>query len=996
MRDVRRISKKYYLRQIMACMLIYFMLLGMPVQIALGTSNPQQVAGDPIKEILGVGTNKTEVFMGDSGQAVINWDSLDRLLSTDELNFLRESGLGFAVLNRVIGEGGATQFNGKLNGNQGDIFIINTRGIVFGPDSYISARNFVASGIDILNEDFMDGDGVFQFQKNDINPFGNVIGDVETQNSGTTSIWAENIALIGKNVYNKGMIGGGGSSEYVILAAGESVLITETGSDISVEVAMTNPADPSLNVVDNGGSLGTGSGGIGWDTDNVILAAGDIYSTAIEGIENLRAEAKGNIVMEGSVTTNVIADSDAESTVILDADGDITINDQIWVKTNAQTGDPADDAISTIVLDAGGDIYVNHPYVRAQADVSSGSGSAIATVDVDAVGDVIMDNGRLSAGAHGGDQTSDLNKATIEVDATNVILRNDSEIDAGANQGLVNTADVIIKATGDVKLEDSDITAEAVDTDGSNTATVDITAGGVVNVRSGNENREAKITSVASDTDEGSTANNSAKISVTAGSVKVQSDYGDNAQIKSTAEDGATNTADVTITTNGTGEGDNPSGDVKIISNSWSGQRGYAGISALAEDSSRNDAKVTIDATGDVEVIARNGGGAEIEAEAINWLYDSDTTGRENIALVDIDADGRVKVKADDGWSSGYPYYDFYPSEAEIEAKAHNFLQYEPEESEGSFTEDVPPPINVTLDNLKNTATIEIDASKVEVLGYDGGVAKISTEASNRWDEDEPDYSLTIIANNWINKATVDITTIAVEDDEQNNGDVKVIGGLECEEDGIATITANAWNGLLEGVEPDPGADIPENLVNTATVTIDADREVKVMGEYGDAAITASTSYGNDNTATTTITADGDLKVEAYNGTATVEAVAKYGVDNTTGVVIDVVGGDVMVKDVAGGYTAKIDARSQYALNSNTSDVQISATAVEVIEEVDQDVFESYVKGGNVRVISRDGGYAKISAFAGDAVYNDFADIDETTNTANVTIRTTGIEVTRL
>ncbi|MHC4113245.1 MAG: hypothetical protein ACYSUY_19405, partial [Planctomycetota bacterium] len=181
-------------------------------------------------------------------------------------------------------------------------------------------------------------------------------------------------------------------------------------------------------------------------------------------------------------------------------------------------------------------------------------------------------------------------------------------------------------------------------------------------------------------------------------------------------------------------------------------------------------------------------------------------------------------------------------------------------------------------------------------------------------------------------------------------------------------------------------------------VTLDTDGEIKVAGYSGEAAITASAMYGNDNTATTTITADGDLKVEAYNGTAAVEALAKYGVDNTTGVAIDVVGGDVMLVDESGGETAKIDARSQYALNSNTSDVQITATAVEVIEEVDQDVFKSYVKGGNVRVISRDGGYAKISAFAGDTYSEEPAGVEETsnTNTANVTIRTTGIEVTKL
>ena len=47
MGNIRRISKKYYVRQIVACMLVYFMLLGMPVQVALavGTLNAESVIG---------------------------------------------------------------------------------------------------------------------------------------------------------------------------------------------------------------------------------------------------------------------------------------------------------------------------------------------------------------------------------------------------------------------------------------------------------------------------------------------------------------------------------------------------------------------------------------------------------------------------------------------------------------------------------------------------------------------------------------------------------------------------------------------------------------------------------------------------------------------------------------------------------------------------------------------------------------------------------------
>ena len=89
-----------------------------------------------------------------SARAVINWDSLDTA-SQEVLEFLKASG-NFAVLNRVI-QGGTTQFDGSLFGNQGHIIIVNPHGIVFGPTALVQASKFTASSLDITNKDFMDG-----------------------------------------------------------------------------------------------------------------------------------------------------------------------------------------------------------------------------------------------------------------------------------------------------------------------------------------------------------------------------------------------------------------------------------------------------------------------------------------------------------------------------------------------------------------------------------------------------------------------------------------------------------------------------------------------------------------------------------------------------------------------------------------------------------------------------------------------------------------------
>ncbi|MHC4110878.1 MAG: filamentous hemagglutinin N-terminal domain-containing protein [Planctomycetota bacterium] len=389
MGNIRKISKKYYLRQIVSCMLVYFMFFNPALVYA--TSNPVQVAGDTIAGVTGAGTDLTEVLMGDSSRAVINWDSLDTL-STQELHFLKTTG-NFAVLNRVI-LGDATQFLGKLYGNQGDIFIVNTRGIFFGPDSYVSARNFVASGIDIANNDFMQvvqpDDDQFQFERDSSGyDFDHLIGDVTNEGIGTDhGIHAEQVALIGRKVTNKGIITTTAPGGAVVMAAGESVYLSEFGSNVSVEVAQ-GYTRPYEHVVDNGGSDGTGAGTITATGGKVILAAGDIYSTAIEGVESLRAEATGDITLNGAIGATGHVEILGGQNRIISRHAQININEDITAGSmrikNGKDVEPGEESLSGIYVAEGKNLTATDGDVVVEAVHNVGLGG-----DVTATGDVFI------------------------------------------------------------------------------------------------------------------------------------------------------------------------------------------------------------------------------------------------------------------------------------------------------------------------------------------------------------------------------------------------------------------------------------------------------------------------------------------------------------------------------------------------------------------------------------------------------------------------------
>ena len=251
------------------------------MQVALATvSNADVVAGSAGVSQSG---NTTTVNMG-SARAVINWDSLNTS-SSEILQFLKASG-NFAVLNRVI-QGGATQFDGSLFGNQGHIIIVNPNGIVFGPTALVQAHKFTASALDIANTDFMNG--IYNFT-------GGGVGEVA--NYGDIS--AEQVALIGRKVLNAGVIRSPGG--YVLMAAGDKVFLGQDGSNVVVEVegvAVPDTMDAAaagIGDVINEGTVEAAGG-------KIVLAAGDTFSRAIDGLDSLTAAVNGGTGRVGQFGT---------------------------------------------------------------------------------------------------------------------------------------------------------------------------------------------------------------------------------------------------------------------------------------------------------------------------------------------------------------------------------------------------------------------------------------------------------------------------------------------------------------------------------------------------------------------------------------------------------------------------------------------------------------------------------------------------------------------
>jgi len=925
MEKVRKISKEYYLKEIMCYWLVFYMLFcfGMPMRVAWapppptptpvidGTAGPDGFAYGAGSVLQGVNGNAWTNVTVQKQENIIHWKTINTI-GGEDLNYLQDGVVNANVLNRVTG-GVGTEFYGNLNAEQGmSIWVLNPAGILFGGTATINVTNLVASSLDIDNADFLNG-MPYTFTG------GATAGDVMNR---STDITAERLYLIGRRVGNRGALV---ADDYVVMAAGETVFISEN-SPVVVEVSMPEQTPGSYDyIVDNGGlgaPMDCGSGDI--EADHVILAAGDIWSAAIDNVETLRAEAKGNAIFDGEISAYAESASDAVADVTIITGGDFTVDDEIMAEAEATGG--GDNAFATVTIEStGGDVTINER-VRAEADAEAGAGNATATVDIIAIGDVtINDVGALGwdgdyvvkadtwVDENSGNATANLNITSLGGD---VDIYDDVSAQADTRDGSGNAiSKAEITAHEDVYTDDNfKSRAEAVDSGNATADTIitaeDIEFDGQVNAHARTDNSGDAVGNVE---------------------ITARGDLDIDSRVKSYAEsiNGSGNaTSDVKIT----GVDIDIDGEVKSKTESYEGGDATSDIKitgvnidiysnvtsrALSEDSSGNaTAGVDIDASGSVyvddrvrthasvgwdgtgnsgnatattkivgtDITIEGGGGSDsLSVSALAETYDNSGNANANVELeattgdVIIDTDGYpvmaeayVENPADSHATAGVTItaaedveiYDLVKAEADAEDGAGN--------------------VTATVDIVAgDDVDIEDDiTAEAEADGGFNAIAGVTIEAGGYIEIDSDGSSTTEIKakakDGLHNYADVIIEAVGDVDILARNGDVRI--KAEADPDGF------------------------EPILNVANIEITGEN-VTIQSEnsgWGDdeALIHAYAHDGGQNKANVSITANGeesgDVLIESEEGwqsdDAIVKAEAKNGEDNLATVDISATG----------------------------------------------------------------------------------------------------------
>ena len=202
-------------------------------------------------------------------KAVINWQGFN-VGSTESVRFVQPSSSS-AVLNRVTSPG-PTTIQGSIQAN-GQVFVINPNGILFGNGSSVNVGGLVASTLGITDSNFMAG--IYKFN-------GNGAASVVNQGTITTNADGGYVALLGGNVGNDGVIAARMGS--VVLAAGSAMTLDIAGDNL-LNVTVD---DGAVNALVRNGNLIKADGG------QVILTtqgAGALLSTAVNNTGVIQAQA---------------------------------------------------------------------------------------------------------------------------------------------------------------------------------------------------------------------------------------------------------------------------------------------------------------------------------------------------------------------------------------------------------------------------------------------------------------------------------------------------------------------------------------------------------------------------------------------------------------------------------------------------------------------------------------------------------------------------------
>ncbi len=381
-------------------------------QAVANPNNPTVVVGDV--NVGGLGTSQVIVDNG-SMRSIVDWE--DFSIGAGESTVINQISNEAAILNRVTGSN-MSEIYGSLTSN-GEVYLINQNGIVIGASGIIETNGFVASTLDLSNEDFL-GAGDMLFSQ------GIDTGSGITVHGKIRSISGGDIFLLSREIDISASAQIDANGGYVGLGAGEEILLrpTDTG-------------DGRISIRAGKGRINN-AGDVAGAAAELKAAGGNEYALAINNTGVVRAtgvsRSGGRVMLTGG--------GKVRNTGRVRATRKVVVRSKVKVENKGE--------VRAVNGDKGGEIVFEAPEIV----IETGS-----VLDVSAA----LGGGRMYVG--GGFQGSQTNRAGEAIDisenARSVVVESGALLDASATQS-GDGGEVIVWADGSTTFA-GDVKATAAD-----------------------------------------------------------------------------------------------------------------------------------------------------------------------------------------------------------------------------------------------------------------------------------------------------------------------------------------------------------------------------------------------------------------------------------------------------------------------------------------------------------------------------------------------------
>ncbi|WP_026803880.1 two-partner secretion domain-containing protein [Aliarcobacter lanthieri] len=294
-----------------------------------------------------------------TNKSIINWQSFN-IANGETVNF-NQPNSNSITLNRVVGSEKSI-IDGALNAN-GQVWLINSNGILFGKNAKVNTSGILASTKDILNEDFLNGN--YNFKGNSKATILNE-GEIKSLEKTYATFIANSVTNKGKIEVHKGTIH--------LVGASDINLTLDDNSNISLKVnkgVLDALIENDNLIVANGGNVYLTTNAKNELLKGVVNNSGIIEANSID---NLKSEV---IVFAHGGKANISGTIEAKNGFVETSGKSLNVTDGAKITTGTWLIDPVN-----VTIESNGGSNLSGESISATAIKNAlGTGSVIIQAD---------------------------------------------------------------------------------------------------------------------------------------------------------------------------------------------------------------------------------------------------------------------------------------------------------------------------------------------------------------------------------------------------------------------------------------------------------------------------------------------------------------------------------------------------------------------------------------------------------------------------------------